>query len=279
MTRDQPPASADPYLLADEAAATIRARSGVDTHDLAIVLGSGWASAAERLGEVRCAMALDSVPGYVAPTVAGHTNQIYSLDADGQSVLAFGARSHLYEGCRPQTVVHAVRTAAAAGCRGIILTNAAGSVRPEWQPGQLVLISDHINLTGSSPMVGDPPGPGRPDRFCDLTEVYSVRLPRDVGALARLPQGVYAGLLGGNYETPAEIRMLATMGVDLVGMSTVLEAIAARHLGLEVLGLSLVTNPAAGVGTDLLRHTEVLDTAAAAREEVIDLLAEVITHW
>lgn len=267
----------DPYLTAARAAAVVAARTGKPTHDVAIVLGSGWAGAADRIGTVDAEVELSTVPGFPAPTVQGHRDQLRSLSVDDMSVLVFGGRAHLYEGHDAATVVHGVRTAAASGCSTVILTNAAGSLRPEWPVGQLVVLEDHLNLTGASPMVGPEPPAGHPARFCDLTDAYSQRLRS--AAFASTPElasGVYAGLLGGNYETPAEIRMLSTMGADLVGMSTVLETVAARHLGMEVLGVSLVTNLAAGLAPSPLDHAEVLAAAAEAESRVVDLIAGII---
>jgi purine-nucleoside phosphorylase len=184
---------------------------------------------------------------------------------------------HLYEGHRPQTVVHGVRTAIAAGCRTVVLTNAAGGIRPEYEVGQPVLISDHINLTGRSPLTGPPPPDKYPGRFTDLTDLYARRL-RELAKQAdpTLAEGVYAALPGPHYETPAEIRMLAAAGADLVGMSTALEAIAARHLGAEVLGISLVTNPAAGLSPAPLDHSEVVRAAAASATRIGRLLAALL---
>jgi purine-nucleoside phosphorylase len=265
------------FEIAATAAAAIAWQTGVERHDVAIVLGSGWASAADRLGRVAAEVDLSSIPGFAAPSVPGHRDLLRSVVAHGQSVLVLGGRAHLYEGHEADTVVHGVRTAAAAGCHTVILTNAAGGLQPAWGVGQLVLISDHINLTGSSPMVGPPPPPDQPGRFCDLTEAYASTL-RDMAHRVdpSLPEGVYAGLLGGNYETPAEIRMLAGQGADLVGMSTVLETIAARHVGLDVLGISLVTNLAAGLSPTTLSHTEVISAAADAEDRVVALLGGVL---
>jgi purine-nucleoside phosphorylase len=265
------------FGTAADAADAIRSATGVETHDVALILGSGWASTADQLGRVVADVELSSVAGFPAPSVPGHRDLLRSVDAHGQAILVLGGRSHLYEGHSTDIVVHGVRTAAAAGCRTLILTNAAGGLQSDWAVGQLVLIADHLNLTGRSPMVGPPPPPDQPGRFCDLTEAYSQPLrdlARDVDP--SLPEGVYAGLLGGNYETPAEIRMLATQGADLVGMSTVLETIAARHLGLEVLGISLVTNPAAGLSPTPLSHSEVIDAAAEAEDRVVGLIGGIL---
>jgi purine-nucleoside phosphorylase len=194
-------------------------------------------------------------------------------------VLAFLGRVHAYEGHPADVVVHGVRTAALAGCRVVVLTNAAGGIREGLSVGQPVLIADHLNLTSRSPMGGPEPPPDLGPRFVDLTEAYSARLR----ALARsvdptLAEGVYAALPGPHYETPAEIRMLRLLGADLVGMSTVWETIAARHMGAEVLGLSLVTNLAAGLGGATLDHEEVLAAGKAAAERMGDLLAEVVAR-
>ena len=269
--------SNDPYADAARAAAFVGDATGKDRHDVAIVLGSGWAGATDRIGTINTEIELSTIPGFPAPSVAGHRNQLRSIDVDGVAVLVFGGRAHLYEGHEPATVVHGVRTAAAAGCSTLILTNAAGTLRTDWPVGQLALIEDHINLTGASPMVGPPPPADQPGRFCDLTEAYSARLREiAVGVDPLLAHGVYVGLLGGNYETPAEIRMLRTMGADLVGMSTVLETIAARHLGIEVLGVSLATNLAAGLSPEPLDHADVLAAAAEAETRVVELLRGVV---
>jgi len=268
-----------PYDDAREAADAIAVRTGTDRHDVAIILGSGWAGAADRIGTVETDMELSSLPGFPLPAVAGHRNLLRSITASGQRALVFGGRSHLYEGHAADTVVHGVRTAAAAGCHTIILTNAAGGLNTAWPVGQLVLIEDQLNLTGHSPMGGPPPPEDQPGRFCDMTDAYSPRLRQVAHEIdAQLADGVYAGVLGGSYETPAEIRMLAAAGADLVGMSTVLETIAARHLGLEVLGISLVTNLAAGLSAAPLAHTEVLEAARQAETRVVDLIGGVLAH-
>lgn len=268
---------ADPYQLASEAANELARRSGLDRHDAVVVLGSGWAAAADELGELVADTELGDLPGFPEPTVAGHLNLARSVTLGSVRILVLGGRSHLYEGHSPATVVHGVRTAIAAGCRTVILTNAAGGFNLEWRVGQPVLISDQINLTGASPMVGPPPPLDQPARFVDLTQLYSPRL-REIARLVdpTVPEGVYAGLLGGAFETPAEIRMLKTLGADLVGMSTVLEAIAARHLGAEVLGVALVTNPAAGLTAEEIKHDEVLDAARQATPRMVALLRGIL---
>lgn len=266
-----------PYVLAAQAAEALAERTGVDRHDAAVTLGSGWATAADELGTIVADVELGDLPGFPAPAVEGHRNLARSVDVAGKAVLVLGGRAHLYEGHPVSTVVHGVRTAVEAGCDTVILTNAAGGLNPAWPAGQPVLISDQLNLTGTTPMGGPAPPPDRPARFVDMTDAYSPAL-RD---LARevdgsLPEGVYAGLLGGAYETPAEIEMLGKLGADLVGMSTVLECIAARHLGAQVLGVSLVTNPAAGMSDDALDHADVLAAAEAARPRMVALLRGVL---
>jgi len=270
------PAS-DPYELAASAASELARRSGLDRHDAVVVLGSGWAAAADELGELVADTPLGDLPGFPTPTVAGHLNLARSVTIGAVRVLVLGGRSHLYEGHPASTVVHGVRTAIAAGCRTVVLTNAAGGFNPQWTVGQPVLIGDQLNLTGTSPMLGPPPPRNKPPRFVDLTEVYSSRL-RDLARAVDpgLPEGVYAGLVGGAYETPAEIRMLRAMGADMVGMSTVLEAIAARHLGAEVLGVALVTNPAAGLTDEPLDHADVLNAAREATPRMVALLRGVL---
>lgn len=266
----------NPYARAERAAATVRERLGAD-HRVAVVLGSGWTDAATSLGETRAEVPLAEVPGVPAPTVAGHSGVARSVDVDGTPTLLLAGRSHLYEGHPVDVVVHTVRTAILAGCSAVVLTNACGSLDARMGVGQPVLLRDQLNLTGANPMSGPEPPDGYPGRFCDLTEIYSARLRAAAHQVdPTLPEGVYAGMLGGSYETPAEIRMLRTLGADLVGMSTVLEAIAARHLGAEVAGVSLVTNLAAGMGAEL-SHAEVLDAGRAAAGRLVGILAGIVT--
>lgn len=261
-----------PIDAAREAADVISAKAGCGAHDVAVVLGSGWAPAAERIGS-GAELAMADVPGFPPPTVAGHRGVIRSVELDGAGVLVLVGRSHLYEGHPVATVVHGVRAAVAAGCRTIVLTNAAGGVDPELGVGQPVLLADHINLSGHNPLVGS----DLDHRFVDLSDLYAERLR----ALARevdpsLPESVYAMFMGPSYETKAEVRMARTLGAGLVGMSTALEAIAARHLGAEVLGLSLVTNPAAGVVAAPIHHGEVLAAGRAAADRLGDLLLGIV---
>ncbi|WP_028047446.1 purine-nucleoside phosphorylase [Cellulomonas sp. URHE0023] len=265
----------DPFDVARAAAAYIARATGVPTHDVALVLGSGWGGAAELLGETVAELASHDVPGFSAPAVVGHVGTIRSIRIAGPSgspathALVLGSRTHLYEGRGVRRVVHGVRTAAAAGAKTVVLTNGCGGLNLAWGPGTPVLISDHINLTATSPLEGA--------TFVDLTDLYSSRLR----AIARevdptLDQGVYVQFPGPHYETPAEVQMAGRLGGDLVGMSTSLEAIAARHAGLEVLGISLVTNLAAGISPDPLSHEEVLEAGAAAGPRISALLAEIV---
>jgi len=269
----------DPFAEAETAAAELARRTGIDRHDVAVVLGSGWQDAVDSLGAPTAEVATADLPGFVPPTVAGHQGRMRSVDIAGYHVLVLVGRVHLYEDRTPAQVVHGVRTAVAAGAGVIVLTNAAGGINPAYQVGQTVLIRDHLNLTGVSPLSGPPPPAGYGARFVDLTDCWSPRLR----ALAHnvdpgLIEGVYANLPGPHYETPAEVAMYGKAGADLVGMSTVLEAIAARHLGAEVLGLSLVTNAAAGVTGEPLAHEEVLAAGAAAAPGLAALIAGVIAR-
>ncbi len=256
-----------PHELAAQAADHLATVTSIARHDVALVLGSGWSGAADLLGEQVASVDAAQVPGFHAPAVPGHVASLRSIKVGDAHVLVLGARTHFYEGRGVAAVAHPVRTAAAAGCSVVVLTNGCGGINPS-TPGSTVLISDHLNLTGATPLVGA--------TFVDLTDLYSPRLR----ALARevdpaLPEGVYAQFGGPQFETPAEVRMARTLGADLVGMSTVLEAIAAREAGLEVLGISLVTNPAAGIG-GALDHTDVLEAGRAAGPRIAALLADVV---
>jgi purine-nucleoside phosphorylase len=266
-----------PFELAAEAAAEVTRWGGDTPHDVAVVLGSGWQGVADGLGPTEAERATTGLPGFTAPTVPGHHGQLRSLSVGGHRVLLLIGRTHLYEGRTPAEVVHPVRTAVLAGAKVVILTNAAGGLDPAMSPGQAVLVRDHLNLTGSSPLSGPPPPQGYEGRFVDLTELYPARLRALAKAVdPTLREGVYAGLNGPQYETPAEVAMLRGLGADLVGMSTTLEAIAAHHLGASVLGISLVTNLAAGVGPAPLDHAEVLAAGAAAAPYLVGLIAGVL---
>ena len=267
----EPIAPGDPSGVAAEAARLLARETGVERHDVAVVLGSGWVPAIERLGTPTHDLATTDLPGFLPPAVAGHAGRVQSLEVAGMRVLAFLGRTHLYEGRGVAPVVHGVRVAAAAGCRTVILTNACGGLRPGMAVGDPVLISDHLNLAYATPLVGP--------RFVDLTDVYSRRLRAIVTQIdPMITEGVYAMFHGPQYETPAEVRMAGLLGADLVGMSTVLEAIAAHAEGCEVLGLSLVTNLAAGITGAPLDHIEVLDAGRAAATRMGDLLAELLTR-
>jgi purine-nucleoside phosphorylase len=261
----------DPFDVAKAAATVIAERTGAPTHDVALVLGSGWGQTAELIGPTLATVDNEDVPGFHAAAVAGHRGGMRSvaIGDSGRRALVYGTRTHYYEGRGVRAVVHAVRTASAAGCSTIVLTNGCGGLNPAWGPGTPVLIRDHINLTATSPLEGP--------TFVDLTDLYSPRLrtmARDVDP--RLDEGVYVQFPGPHYETPAEVQMAKRLGGDLVGMSTTLEAIAARHVGLEVLGISLVTNLAAGISDEPLSHQEVIEAGQAAAERCGRLLAEVV---
>lgn len=254
---------------AKESAATIAKITGVPQHDVAIVLGSGWVPAADLIGTTVAEFPSTDVPHFSAPGVDGHSGKIRSVDADGTKVLVFLGRTHRYEGKGIDAVTHAVRTAAAAGCSTMILTNGCGGLDPKWSPGTPVLIKDHINFTGQSPLHGA--------HFVDLTDLYSARLRTMCKEVdPTLDEGVYTQFPGPMYETPAEITMVRNMGGTLVGMSTALEAIVARSLGMEILGLSLVTNAAAGMSGEPLNHEEVLQAGKDAATKMGDLLGKVI---
>ena len=275
MSDETAPAT-DPFTRAEASAAVLRERAGVDSFDAVVVLGSGWRDAADAIGAPELEVPLGELGGFKQPSVEGHAPSVRYVKKGQRRILLYLGRIHLFEGHDPHTVVHGVRTAIAAGCRAVVLTNAAGGIDPGYAVGQPVLISDHINLTGRSPLWGPLP-PQVPLRFTDLTEVYSRRLR----ALAReldpsLTEGVYAGVPGPHFETPAEIRMLRTAGADLVGMSTVMEAIAARHLGAEVLGISMVSNPAAGLSDVPIDHQGVLAATGASAAQVGTLLSELL---
>jgi purine-nucleoside phosphorylase len=258
-----------PYEAAAAAAARLRELTDGQPHDVALVMGSGWVPAADELGKADYEFAITELPGFPPPAVAGHAGKIRSIKIGDKRALIFLGRTHYYEGHGVAAVAHGVRTAVAAGCRTVVLTNGCGGLRQGMQPGQPVLISDHINLTGTSPIVGA--------NFVDLTDLYASRLR----ALCKevdpsLEEGVYVQFPGPHYETPAEIGMVRAIGGDLVGMSTTLEAIAAREAGAEVLGLSLVTNLAAGITGEPLNHEEVLEAGRSSATRMGALLAKVL---
>jgi purine-nucleoside phosphorylase len=261
--------STTPMDLAAQAADRLRELTGVDRHDIALVMGSGWLPAVDALGEATAEVSTTDLPGFAPPAVEGHAGKIRSVRAGDKNLLVFLGRTHFYEGLGVRAVVHGVRMSAAAGCKVAVLTNGCGGLDDAWQPGTPVLIRDHINLTATSPIEGA--------RFVDLTDLYSSRLR----ALCRevdpsLDEGVYVQFPGPHYETPAEIGMVRAIGGDLVGMSTTLEAIAAREAGMEVLGISLVTNLAAGITGEPLNHEEVLDAGKAAASRMGELLGAIV---
>ncbi|KNE83740.1 MULTISPECIES: purine-nucleoside phosphorylase [Streptomyces] len=254
---------------ATAAAARLRELTGAESHDVALVMGSGWVPAADALGTPESDLPVTELPGFAPPAVEGHAGRIRSYRIGEKRALVFLGRTHYYEGHGVAAVTHGVRTAVAAGCKTVVLTNGCGGLRSGMRPGQPVLISDHINLTAVSPIVGA--------NFVDLTDLYSARLRtlcREIDST--LEEGVYAQFPGPHYETPAEINMIRTLGADLVGMSTALEAIAAREAGAEVLGISLVTNLAAGMTGEPLNHEEVLQAGRDSATRMGSLLAQVL---
>lgn len=261
----------EPYAAAEDAAARLRELTRAQTHDVALVMGSGWVPAADALGPADAELAVTDLPGFPAPAVEGHAGLVRSVRIGGVRALVFLGRTHLYEGRGVASVAHGVRTAVAAGCKTVVLTNGCGGLRPGFRPGQPVLISDHINMTAVSPIAGA--------NFVDLTDLYSPRLRtlcRDIDP--SLDEGVYVQLPGPHYETPAEIGMVRAIGGDLVGMSTALEAIAAREAGAEVLGISLVTNLAAGMTGEPLNHEEVLAAGRESAARMGTLLAALLAR-
>jgi len=244
------------------------------TPSVALVLGSGLSSLAKSL------VGGDPIPygeieGMPVSAIEGHEGALYAAEVSGVPVVAFAGRVHMYEGHSPQIATHAIQQIVEEGCGIVILTNAAGGIDKDLQVGAPCLISDHLNLTGTNPLIG--PHDNRGPRFLDLSEVYD----KELRALAHsvdgdLKEGVYAGLIGPTYETPAEVRMLRTLGASLVGMSTVLEAIAAHYLGARVLGISVVTNLAAGVSPQPLSHDEVAEVGRRAAARLERLLKGVI---
>lgn len=263
----------DPLAAATAAAKEITERTGVASHDVALVMGSGWVSAIDALGTPVYECNAEDITGFLPPTVEGHSGKVrsYEIEANGRKLraLVFLGRTHLYEGKGVEPVVHSVRTAVKAGCKVVILTNACGGINKAYKVGQPVLIRDHISLTAVSPLSGA--------TFVDLTDLYSKRIREIVKKEdSSLEEGVYVHWRGPTYETPAEIIMMRTMGADLVGMSTVPEAIAAHALGAEVLGISLVTNAAAGVTGQKLNHEEVIAAGKAAADRMGALLKGVI---
>lgn len=240
---------------------------------IAVVLGSGLGGFAETLEDARMTPYAE-IPGWPVSSVVGHAGKLIEGRIGGAEVMVLAGRAHLYEGFTAQQVTFGIRELARRGVKTVILTNAAGGINLSYRAGDLVLISDHINLQGTNPLTGGA-------NFIDMSEAYS----RDLRETARacghrlgidLPEGVYAGVLGPSFETPAEIRYLRAIGADLVGMSTVMETIAANHAGLRVLGISCVTNMAAGVLPQKLSHAEVLETGERVKGTLTDLLRAIV---
>ena len=261
------------------AAEVVRSKIGVRHPTVGVILGSGLGAFADTLTDA-VAIPYGELPGFPSSSVVGHSGRLVAGKVEGTQVLAMQGRVHFYEGHPLSRVVFPVRTMVALGARTLVITNAAGGVNPSYRPGDLVLIRDHLNMLGESPLRGpndDRLGP----RFPDMTEAYPATLraftrerAHDLGL--ELAEGVYCALSGPCYETPAEVRMLATLGADLAGMSTVPEVIAAAHMGARVLGISCVTNQAAGLGVGKLSHAEVTETAERIRGTFTRLIADLL---
>ena len=260
---------------ATQSARELARRIGVDHHDVLLVLGSGLSGVAELLGGDDDSVPLDTLPFFPHYTAAGHRAHAWSVELAGRRLLVLGGRSHLYEGLEPAEVVHPLRTGIATGCTTVILTAAAGGIRPDLGPGRVMVVEDHLNLTGRSPLRGD---------FVDMVDAYAPSLralaastpgPGAAESLAGGP-GVYAQVPGPQFETPAEVRMLGTLGADVVGMSLALETIAARAAGVDVLGLAVVTNAAATAGTPLSELAQIGAIGAATAPTVAAIVRHVI---
>lgn len=264
------------------AAEAVRQQLGTEIADVAVILGSGLAAAADRLPNA-ASIPYAALPCFPEPTVAGHPGRLLSGEWAGRKVLIFCGRVHVYEGYPPAEIGFSVRVAATLGARTLVVTNVAGGLDPSFGVGEIVAIRDHLNLTGASPLSG-PNDERLGPRFVDMTEPYDPDLRKLAVTVARerlgvaLREGVYAAMAGPSYETRAEVQMLRTLGADLVGMSTVHEVIAARHSGLAVLGLSMVANPAAGAHGTTLRHEDVTSAAAAGAARMGELLEAVVTR-
>ncbi len=232
-----------------------------------IILGSGLGSFADAL-ENRVEKPFSDIPGWPVSTAKGHAGKLVTGQLDGIDVIVAAGRAHLYEGYTAQQVAYPVKELAWRGVTSLVITNAAGGINLSYQPGDLVLISDHINLTGVNPLRGP--------EFIDMSEAYSLEYREIAKRAGVLKEGVYAALAGPSYETPAEIRYLRTIGADLVGMSTVPEVIAANHMGIKVLGISCVTNMAAGILPQKLTHSEVIETGDRVKDTLAALLRAVI---
>ncbi len=264
--------------MIEDAAAFIKSKGGVDP-EIGLILGSGLGVLADLLEEP-LSIPYSDIPHFPVSTVEGHEGELLLGTIKGRSVVLMKGRFHMYEGYGPELTAFPVRVMKQLGVKSLLVTNAAGGVNTEFKPGDLMLITDHLNMTGRNPLIG-PNDSALGVRFPDMSEAYSRRLRTLALDTAKtqgisLQQGVYAGLLGPTYETPAEIVMLRTLGADAVGMSTVSEVIVARHSGLEVLGISCITNMAAGILDQPLSHDEVMETAEMVREKFLGLVMAVI---
>jgi purine-nucleoside phosphorylase len=268
----------DEYERVQAAAAFVRERIPA-APGIAIVLGSGLGGFASQAADP-VVLPYESLPGWPRATVIGHAGKLVVGTVRGRTVAVLSGRAHFYEGHPMANVVFATRVMGALGVKTLLLTNAAGGINTSFSQGALMAIDDHINLVGTNPLIG-PNDERFGPRFPDMTEVYSKRLRAVADRAAErnglsLAHGIYVGLHGPSYETPAEIRGLRAIGADAVGMSTVAEAIAARHMGMEVLGISCITNMAAGVLPQPLNHAEVMETAQRVRGAFVALLEEIV---
>ncbi|WP_027085024.1 purine-nucleoside phosphorylase [Cohnella panacarvi] len=262
----------------DEAAAYIRSTTSV-TPEIGLILGSGLGVLGEQLEDAVTIHYAD-IPHFPVSTVEGHAGELVIGRLQGRNVVLMRGRFHMYEGYEPERTAFPVRVMKALGVRTLLATNAAGGVNMSYKPGNLMLISDHLNLTGRNPLIG-PNDNALGARFPDMSEAYSRRLRAIAKETAAelgfsVQEGVYVGLLGPNYETPAEIRMFRTLGADAVGMSTVSEVIVARHSGIEVLGISCISNMAAGILDQPLSHQEVMETTELVKEQFLSLVLNVL---
>jgi purine-nucleoside phosphorylase len=272
-TIEEKPLAHGLFERAEEAAGAIRERIAVQPR-VAIVLGSGLGSFAERI-EQPVSIPYPEIPHFPRPTVEGHNGRLVVGTVAGTPVAVMQGRVHAYEGYSPEEVTFPVRVLGRLGITTLVVTNAAGGVRLDLRQGQLVLLSDHINLTGRNPVAG-PNDQRLGPRFFDMTNAYSKRLRLLAHSAAEFAEGVYLGLSGPSFETPAEIRAFRSLGADLVGMSTVHEVIVARHMGIEVLGISCVTNMAAGILEQPINHQEVMETGARAQAQLTSLLVTLL---
>ncbi|MCM2999400.1 purine-nucleoside phosphorylase [Paenibacillus cellulositrophicus] len=263
-----------------EAAALIQSKGGVQP-EVGLILGSGLGILADLI-QNGISIAYEDIPHFPVSTVEGHAGELLLGTIEGRNVVLMKGRFHMYEGYGPEVTAFPVRVMKELGVKSLLVTNAAGGINTDFEPGDLMVLTDHLNLTGRNPLIGAN-DPALGVRFPDMSEAYSRRLRqllKDTAALKNIPirEGVYAGLLGPTYETPAEIRMLRTLGADAVGMSTVSETIVARHAGLEVLGISCISNMAAGILDQPLSHEEVMETTERVREKFLGLVLAVIPH-